>query len=159
MRARTAAAVSALAACASACNLLVGGDDLVFRDGGSGGGGGTTSGPGSGGGGGVGGGSSSVVGGGGSGEGGAPPSLVPVESIAAGRGTCAVLEGGRVRCWGRNDKGQLGLGHTDPVSIDAPPSADVTLPPGVVVEKVVVGLEHACALSSTQEVYCWGSGA
>ncbi len=33
-----------------------------------------------------------------------------VQVSAGGRHTCALLESGRVRCWGRNAEGQLGVG-------------------------------------------------
>ena len=45
---------------------------------------------------------------------------VEVRSIHAhfGGSTCAVLIDGSLRCWGLNDHGQLGLGHTDPIGDD-----------------------------------------
>jgi alpha-tubulin suppressor-like RCC1 family protein len=44
----------------------------------------------------------------------------PVLALAAGDvHTCALLNGGRVRCWGSNGQGMLGLGHTDEVGEDA----------------------------------------
>ena len=40
-----------------------------------------------------------------------------VVGIAAGAGhACALLDTGKVRCWGKNDYGQLGYGHTMPVT-------------------------------------------
>jgi cysteine-rich repeat protein len=40
----------------------------------------------------------------------------PVELLAAGREfTCAVLPGSKLRCWGRNDEGQLGYGHENDI--------------------------------------------
>lgn len=50
----------------------------------------------------------------------------PVVEIAAGLGnpfTCARLASGNVRCWGRNNYGQLGLGHTSNVGDDEVPSS------------------------------------
>ena len=32
--------------------------------------------------------------------------------VAGGRHTCVLFENGRVKCWGGNNYGQLGLGHT-----------------------------------------------
>jgi cysteine-rich repeat protein len=43
-----------------------------------------------------------------------------VESIAtSGNHTCAILKTGRLKCWGRNNSGQLGIGTTDDVIGDS----------------------------------------
>ena len=145
-----AAALALVVSGVCACNLLVGGDDLVFRnDGGAGpsdGGGGVFGG----GGGGVGAG----IANGGSGGDGAGGGLVatPVKQIATGGFTCALLESGKVRCWGANDSGQLGIGS---IAESLAPQEDVSLG-DVVVDEVVVGRAHACARSGG-DVYCWGA--
>jgi alpha-tubulin suppressor-like RCC1 family protein len=47
----------------------------------------------------------------------------PVSAVTAGSThTCAILENGAVRCWGRNTHGQLGYGHTDSIGDDETPS-------------------------------------
>jgi alpha-tubulin suppressor-like RCC1 family protein len=46
----------------------------------------------------------------------------PVRGLAMGRNhSCAVLDEG-IRCWGRNDYGQLGLGDTSMVGVDGVPA-------------------------------------
>lgn len=42
---------------------------------------------------------------------------------AGGDHTCAVLDGGRVRCWGLASAGQLGYGNSDEIGDDEPPDA------------------------------------
>ena len=77
-----------------------------------------------------------------------------VSALAAGnRNACAVLDTGAVRCWGRNDYGQIGTGAT---------GADVSTPftvPGLSgVSAVSVGAHFSCALLRTGAVKCWGRG-
>jgi alpha-tubulin suppressor-like RCC1 family protein len=66
---------------------------------------------------------------------------------------CAQLVDG-VRCWGRNDFGQLGDGSretrlvpTDVVGLGGP------------VEAVSAGSQHTCALMATGALKCWGNNA
>lgn len=65
--------------------------------------------------------------------------------------TCAVISGGALRCWGRNNYGQLGVGHKN-VSPNAVTPKNLTF--GVV--SVTTGLMHSCALLNTGTAYCWG---
>ena len=49
--------------------------------------------------------------------------------IAAGlSATCALLENGRVRCWGGNRDGELGYGHDLPIGDDETPEQAASLP-------------------------------
>jgi cysteine-rich repeat protein len=73
--------------------------------------------------------------------------------------TCAWIEGGRVRCWGNNNQGQLGYGNTDLVGDDETPAdaGDVELPGPVL--NVSSGDVHSCAmLESGTQFLCWGGG-
>lgn len=65
--------------------------------------------------------------------------------------TCALLDDARVRCWGRNDYGQLGLGHTD---WTATPE-DIGLGQ---VRQISAKSLHACAVTTQDELFCWGQG-
>lgn len=74
--------------------------------------------------------------------------------------TCALLDIGAVKCWGRNAFGQLGLGDTDhrgdgPGEMgDALPAAD--LGSGRTAWALSAGSGHVCALLDTGEMKCWG---
>jgi len=75
--------------------------------------------------------------------------------------TCAVFDSGFVRCWGRNDRGQLGLGDIIDRG-DAPGEMGVNLPPvdlgvGARAVAVAAGQQHACALLADGDVKCWGT--
>ena len=71
---------------------------------------------------------------------------------------CVLLASGSVKCWGNNDDGQLGLGHTvsdtmDPDLASRPP---IDFPEGTV-RKIVAGASFACALLNERFVRCWGN--
>jgi cysteine-rich repeat protein len=75
-----------------------------------------------------------------------------VVSLCSGeKHTCAVLAGGGVKCWGLNDKGQLGDGTTtdraSPVNVSGMSS-------GIAV--VEGGGKHTCAVTAAGAVKCWG---
>jgi alpha-tubulin suppressor-like RCC1 family protein len=83
-----------------------------------------------------------------------------VEQLAVGgQHTCALLESGMVRCWGRNHAGQLGYGHTLSVGDDEAPSSAGFVNLGGLATRLVAGSAHTCALMRTGEVRCWGLNA
>lgn len=72
---------------------------------------------------------------------------------------CALLTDGSVKCWGKNDMGQLGQGHTNTVG-DDPNEMGANLPAidlGGTAVQVSAGLSYACALLTGGTVKCWGS--
>ena len=73
-----------------------------------------------------------------------------VEISAGERHTCARLRSGQVRCWGRNEFGQLGDGSTldksTPVAVAGVTDA----------VEIAAGGGHSCARLSTGELTCWG---
>jgi alpha-tubulin suppressor-like RCC1 family protein len=76
-----------------------------------------------------------------------------VDSVSAGFGhTCAVTLAGGVKCWGRNERGQLGDDTTDDRST---PNDVVGLSNGTA--SVSTGDQHTCALTTAGGVKCWGN--
>ena len=52
-----------------------------------------------------------------------------VVAIAAGGAhTCALLDAGKVRCWGANGNGELGYGHTADIGDDETPDSAGDVP-------------------------------
>ena len=74
--------------------------------------------------------------------------------------TCIVGEGGRVRCWGVGNFGQLGYGNTNSIGDTEHPSTAgvVDLGQGLRAVSVAAGSEHTCALADDSAVRCWGQG-
>ena len=74
-----------------------------------------------------------------------------INTVEAGyyAGCASVGATGKVECWGINDAGLVGDGTTTATSV--PVENGVT---GAT--QIEMGLTHACALTSTDKVYCWG---
>jgi alpha-tubulin suppressor-like RCC1 family protein len=79
---------------------------------------------------------------------------------AGGPDTCAVLDNGRVRCWGLNDLGQLGYGNTASIGDNEFPGSvgPVELGTGRKAVAISTGGAHTCALLDTGRLRCWGFG-
>lgn len=78
--------------------------------------------------------------------------LGAIASVVAGDNhTCAIVDSDRnLRCWGKNDKGQLGDGSTSDRVIPL-------LVPGLTgVSQIALGDNHTCALLNDGTVKCWG---
>ncbi|MYH52579.1 MAG: hypothetical protein F4139_06460 [Gemmatimonadetes bacterium] len=75
---------------------------------------------------------------------------------------CAVFDSGRVRCWGSNHAGQLGMGHQDQINVgddETPADMDNDVLLGGNAVQVAGGRYKACALLDTGKVRCWGINA
>ena len=92
-----------------------------------------------------------------------------VDQVVAGNGfTCALLHNQRVKCFGLNDKGQLGNGTTensaDVSKLTVALGDDIAFvklgdAPLENVNKIFAGDSHACAIDSSGHAYCWGDGS
>ena len=79
-------------------------------------------------------------------------------TISNGRGTvCMVTHSETIKCWGANKFGQLGnglMGHSNlsdtPVDVDGVSNLSF--------REVAAGYDSVCAITDTDELYCWGSG-
>jgi len=72
--------------------------------------------------------------------------------------TCALLDDGTVRCWGRGNQGQLGYGNGDDIGDDETPASAGPVPIGGTVTQLAGGWFHNCVILDTDEVKCWGKG-
>ncbi|MEJ7894452.1 MAG: hypothetical protein WKF94_17615 [Solirubrobacteraceae bacterium] len=83
-------------------------------------------------------------------------------AISAGREhTCALLDDGTVKCWGRNYDNQLGYGRIISAG-DSPTSSPDLLEPvdlgsGRTAKAISAGGSHSCALLDDGNVRCWGA--
>lgn len=82
-----------------------------------------------------------------------------VTQIASGAlHTCALLDTGAVRCWGRGFFGQLGYGNTENIGDDETPASVGDVDLGGTAVQIAAGVNHTCALLDTGNVRCWGNG-
>jgi alpha-tubulin suppressor-like RCC1 family protein len=84
-----------------------------------------------------------------------------VKAIAlGGNHACAILDNDRVKCWGDNSAGQLGLGDTQARG-DGPGEMGDALPyvelgAGRTATAITAGWNSSCALLDNGRVKCWG---
>ena len=74
--------------------------------------------------------------------------------------TCALTSSGTAYCWGGNTVGQLGTGkgglvRDNPFDFQPEPSA---VAGGISFATISLGSVHACGMSRTGVLYCWGAG-
>ncbi|HEU4408471.1 MAG TPA: hypothetical protein VFS43_24630 [Polyangiaceae bacterium] len=85
------------------------------------------------------------------------PPLTGVQALSLGfYHTCALLDGGKVRCWGRNFNGQLGDGSTRERKTPVPVVQSINGPPVTGAQAVSAGGFHTCAWFGGGDVKCWG---
>ena len=77
--------------------------------------------------------------------------------------TCAILDNNKVKCWGRSNYGQLGLGNTSSKGDNSSEMGDnlafVDLGTNRTAKAVSLGSSHTCAILDNNKVKCWGYGA
>ncbi len=94
-------------------------------------------------------------------DGSVPPAAVVVDVQSRGARSCVLRMDGAIKCWGRNQVGQLGLGDLEHRG-DKPGQMGLSLPTvplgaGVRARSFALGVEHACAILDDGRVKCWGS--
>ena len=87
---------------------------------------------------------------------------LPVRKITTGYyHSCALFVNGRVKCWGRNQFGQLGLTTTDSKGLSASEMGNslafVELGSGVTAIDIQAGAYNTCAVLNNNDVKCWGN--
>ena len=83
--------------------------------------------------------------------------------VTPGSTTCVILDDGSVKCWGRNDLGQLGLGDTQYRGDGTGEMGDslptVSLGAGRTAVAISVGGGHVCTVLDDANVKCWGDNS
>ncbi|MGB1845491.1 MAG: putative Ig domain-containing protein, partial [Candidatus Poseidoniaceae archaeon] len=94
-----------------------------------------------------------------SGSSGSTPLVYTNDRMAAGSyHTCAILDTGDLKCWGRDSSGQLGDGGTTNTDTNAPSATSIDLGTGRTAVAVSTSGETACAILDNGDLKCWGRG-
>jgi alpha-tubulin suppressor-like RCC1 family protein/CRISPR/Cas system-associated protein endoribonuclease Cas2 len=76
--------------------------------------------------------------------------------VATGQShSCAIVGEGTVKCWGKNNYGQLGDGSTTNRFTPVPLNNGF-MRPGLHIVEIVAGLNHTCGLTNEGRAWCWG---
>lgn len=83
------------------------------------------------------------------------------KAIASGLNhTCVHLNNDRVKCWGKNDKGQLGQDHANNIGDESNEMGNslifTKLGSSTRVKAITASGDHSCAVLSSGSVKCWG---
>ena len=86
-------------------------------------------------------------------------------SISVGSNhTCALLDNASVKCWGENDRGQLGIGNNTGNNLrigddsgEMAQLSGINLGTGRTATAISAGGTHTCALLENASVKCWGN--
>ena len=81
-----------------------------------------------------------------------------IKRIATGGGNsfnCVIASDDKAYCWGKNDHGQLGNGSTTQSNVPVAVSTTGALA-GKTIKRIATGSDHACAVTTDDQVYCWG---
>ena len=86
-----------------------------------------------------------------------------VQKLACGKfHTCALLDDGFTKCWGRNSAGQLGQGNSQQIGGGASEMGDhlasIDLGSGRIAVDIAAGGTQSCAILDDGSAKCWGGG-
>jgi alpha-tubulin suppressor-like RCC1 family protein len=74
--------------------------------------------------------------------------------------TCVMLDNSSIKCWGKNDSGQLGQGDTDSRGNGPNEMGDnllsIDLGSGKTARAISAGDSHTCAILDNSSIKCWG---
>ena len=77
-------------------------------------------------------------------------------AVSAGMShTCAILDNGDLKCWGRDNNGQLGDGGSS-ADTNEPSSTAIDFGTGRTAVAVSAGDYHTCAILDNGDLKCWG---
>jgi alpha-tubulin suppressor-like RCC1 family protein len=78
-----------------------------------------------------------------------------VKELAVGdEHACVLFNSGDVTCWGRNEFGELGLGHQDNIGLSNKPiTGQISISNAKTID---AGYEHTCIITNNDKVQCWG---
>lgn len=81
----------------------------------------------------------------------------PASKVVVGKyHSCAILEDGKLLCWGWNNKGQLGYGNRKDVGDNETPRSVGAIKLDEAVKDIALGRQHTCALMESGKIRCWG---
>ena len=86
------------------------------------------------------------------------PGRTATAIAAGGTHTCAILDNGAVKCWGRSNRGQLGYDNSNTVG-GSSSQMGANLPQvnlGLTAKAITAGDQHTCAILSNDSLKCWG---